>query len=303
MDIPWERETTPARLAGAYVLGGVAWVLGASYLATTLSPRLAGQIYVVSGTLLVVASGGLLYRVRERGDQQIQRTTTELQQTLQQTHVLHRILRHNLRNHCNVIMGYADQLDPDGTGATSAAAATIRRNADELIEVSEQCRILREVALGERPTTDIDLVTTVEATLATLEEKYPELEYRCDLPETAPVSAHPDVDHAIREVLVNAHEHGAGEIVVHVDTDTDGRRFVEVTDQGSGFPEMERKVLREGFIETQQHHSQGLGLWIVRSLLNASGGSLSVESVDTAETTVRLTFEPTVDAAIEQFLR
>lgn len=287
------------QLAGVYVLVGVAWLLGMSYLAATQSPRLAGQLYAVSGGLFVVVSGGVLYTVSRRGDRQLERTTTELQQTLQQTHVLHRILRHNLRNHCNVIIGHADELGGDD----SEAAATIRRNADELIEVSEQCRILRDVALGERPTADVDLVATVEAALDTLEEKYPELEYRCDLPRTAPVTAHPDIDHAVREVLLNAHQHGEGVVSVRVDTDADGRRFVEVTDQGSGFPEMEREVLREGFIETQRHHSQGLGLWIVRSLLNASEGSLSVESADSEETTVRLTFEPTVDAAIEQFLR
>lgn len=282
------------------VVGG--WVLGSTYLigSRVAAPARATQLHLLNGLVIVVISGTVVYLVGRDGETRLRETTTELRSTLQQTHVLHRVLRHTLRNTGNVIVGNAERIEATDE---SDAATTIRRKAEELLDVSEQSRILREVSLGEHSTTDVDISATVASVVAELEDRYLESDIDVDRPPTATVTAHPDVDHAVREVIVNAIEHGDGRVTVRVTRREDGDVTVAVTDEGPGFPEMERTVLEEGFLETQTRHSQGLGLWIVRSLLNASNGSLSIDSEPDEETTVRLTFTGTVEGAIRQFLR
>jgi signal transduction histidine kinase len=299
---PDDRTSRPGYLAGGYLLVGAVWILLSDYLVFTFvdSPTLITRIQIAKGWGFVALSAATLYYVGHTGDNRVRETTAELRSTLQQTHVLHRILRHNLRNKGNVIVGHADRL----VEATDApGASTIKRKAEELLEVSEQSRILREVSLGEHSTTELDLVERVEKALGDVRARYPDTEVRVQLPEEAKVTAHPEIDHAIREVVLNAIEHGEGEVTVSVEQLEDGDVELVVTDDGPGFPPMERRVLEEGFMETQTHHSRGLGLWIVRSLLNASDGTLAIESEPDQPTTVRLTFRSSAEVALRRFLR
>jgi signal transduction histidine kinase len=299
---PDDWTARPGYLAGVYLLVGLVWVLLTDYLVVTFveSAARSAQLQLVKGWGFVALSAALLYYVGHRGDTRVRETTAELRATLQQTHVLHRILRHNLRNKGNVIVGYASRIAESGD---VTGASIIKRKAEELLEVSEQSRILREVSLGEHSTVELDLVARVQTALDDVRTRYPDADLRVELPPSAEVVAHPEIDHAIREVVLNAIEHGDGEVGVRVELLDDGDVELVVTDDGPGFPAMERRVLEEGFIETQTHHSQGLGLWIVRSLLNASDGSLAIESGPDQSTTVQLTFEGSMEGALRRFLR
>lgn len=284
-----------------FLVIGVVWLPALDFLVFIYvqTPRLAVWFHLIKGFGFVLFSGVILYWVSKSRNRRVRETTQELRETLQQTHVLHRILRHNLRNKCNVIVGHAETLRET---SDSTAAATIKQTAEELLEMSEQSRVLREVSLGDQSTREIDLVETVHEILADLADTNSPAQFRTQLPAEATVTAHPDIRYAIREVILNAIEHGKGTVGVHIETSATGEVSVVVTDAGTGFPPLERRVLEEGFIETQMRHSQGLGLWIVRSLLNASDGTLSIESGPESKTTVRLTFHSTVKVALRQFL-
>lgn len=299
----FQSTLSPLQITGAYLAFGLAWVALSDRVLFALvdSPVFLTQVQTMKGWGFVAASGVLLYVLTTYSYTRYRETTRELTETLQMTHVLHRILRHNLRNKCNVIAGTIDRLRPEGG---VPAVAVIDRTTAELMELSEKSRLLRNVSLEKRSRVEVDLAREIGEVLTDVEESRPEAVVRTDVPDEAKVCAHPDVRQAIHELITNAIEHGGGApvSVSVVEGGPDGTT-IRVTDRGPGLPEMERAVLEEGIMETQTYHSRGLGLWLVRALATASDATVTVESENGQGTTVRLTFEPTATALFDWLLR
>lgn len=69
----------------------------------------------------------------------------------------------------------------------------------------------------------------------------------------------------------------------------DGRVWIEVRDTGSGIPlNVQQRVFEPFFTTRPSRQGSGIGLWISRSLVRASGGELSFESQPGVGTTFRL---------------
>jgi signal transduction histidine kinase len=87
----------------------------------------------------------------------------------------------------------------------------------------------------------------------------------------------------------------AGSEVVVRDWTDGGVVFVEVSDQGSGFPEdflphaFERFRRADG-ARTRQDGGAGIGLAIVRAIAEAHGGSAEVRNQDSGGAAVRIAF-------------
>lgn len=298
-----ESTLSPLQITGAYLAFGLVWVAMSDRVLLQIvdSPGVRTQVQTMKGWGFVVASGVLLYVLTTYSHSRYRETNRELTETLQQTRVLHRILRHNLRNKCNVIAGTIDQLFPDGG---VPAADVIDRTTAELIELSEKSRLLRNVSLEQRSRVEVDLVRAIGDVVADVQESRPDAVVRTDLPDEAMVAAHPDIRQALHELVTNAIEHGAGApVTVSIAEEGPESTTVSITDRGPGFPDMERAVLEEGIMETQTYHSRGLGLWLVRALVTESDASVTVESENGQGTTVRLTFEPTANAIFDWFVR
>lgn len=297
---PYGRRLTPLQIAGIYAAFGAAWVLLSDYVTFTLASDAPARTQAVMGGLFVGASALLVYGLAQYDRRQLEAATADLEDRIQQAHVLHRLLRHNLRNKCNIIAGHAQALRTDGGGGS---ATVIERQTAEMVDLSEKSNLLRNVSLEESRPAEVDLVPIVETTVADVRERYPSATVATDLPVEAEVYAHPKIDQAIRELVVNGIKHGEDPVEVQVRQKGTTDTLVRVVDHGGGFPELERTLLEEGFRETQTVHSKGLGLWVVRYLMRESDGTATVEQSEREGTTVRLRFQPTSSAAIKQFLR
>ena len=204
------------------------------------------------------------------------RTRKELVRREQRLQVFNRILRHNLRNDLNVVVGYADMLREE-VPDTTEEANIIRRKATDLIEISEKAREVGKTLDGDDLTKrQIDVANCVERTCAEFRQTYPHAVISADLPRAAPAHADKTLEAAIGEVIENAIEHNDDDrptVAVTVSRDDD---WVELTvaDDGPGIPDEERTVLVEGE-ETALHHGSGLGLWLTNWIVGKFGGELA----------------------------
>lgn len=99
--------------------------------------------------------------------------------------------------------------------------------------------------------------------------------------------ADPDrLDQIIINLIDNALKHGAGRVTVTVDSGTvdlaDGAAgdprpacVVSVADEGEGIPERLRSVIFGRFWHAPGHGNTGLGLYVVKALVEAHGGRIS----------------------------
>ena len=280
---------TPFRIAAVYVAVGGVWIVLTDWVLASASGSgaLETQLQTVKGWLFVAVSGLLIYGLSARGQEQLRGANERLQRTLRHSSVLHRLLRHDLRNACNVI-GLQTETLAERVDDGAVPKQAIDRQVEDLLELGRKSSQLRQITLSGQQVREVALAHVVDEQVAAFTERHPDVRIETDVPEEIRVRAYPELEHAFRELFENAVEHSSTPPEITVSVSQAGDEVtVEVADDGPGFPDMERQVLKEG-MERPLLHSQGLGLWIVR-VVDESGGDLEVVDNEPSGTIVRLT--------------
>lgn len=222
--------------------------------------------------------------------------------------VLNRILRHNLRNRTNVIVGHATALVETLDDPTAADHATeIRRVGMDLDRLGVLARKVDRALGGSHEPVALDLEEAIRRAVSDLDASLAgEAETECeptvdltvaDPPDTA-VAAVDALADAIHELLDNAVRHSDAETprvrvafeVTHEPperpvTAVDGGAevsesseratavVIHVDDECEQIPPGEVEAL--GGAESRLEHAGGLGLWFVNWIVTVSGGDLS----------------------------
>jgi PAS domain S-box-containing protein len=206
-----------------------------------------------------------------------ERLESELDDSLRQLEVLDRVLRHNVRNSMNVVVGSAEMIqERSGDDDAIEFAETIIDTSERLVESVDKERQIVKLLSKHPERTTVDLVALVEPVVSNVRTRYPHAELSSDLPKHCRVTATPAVSQAVEELLVNAIEHTDEEaptVSIHVECGEE-RATVTVVDDGPGIPEMDRTVVADGVEIDQLHHGSGLGLWLVDIIVRQSGGEL-----------------------------
>lgn len=274
-------QNTPTTVALAYALFGIVWIFTTDQLIFVFveDPTLRSQMQTAKGWVFVAISTLVIYGLVLYSQHDLVDTNERLDRALKQTSILHRILRHNLRNSCTVIKGNANLLAEHHVDCPNEPLETIENQNNRLLELSQKSRMLRDIVLGRTDhTTQLDLVDRIETQVGRLRDEYPEVELEVDLPESIPIETDSRIEDAIYELLENGVEHNeksSASIHVRARSAVDGSVSVEIADDGPGMPEMERKVIEVGY-EQPMFHSQGLGLWIAKTLLTNIGGDIHI---------------------------
>ena len=221
------------------------------------------------------------------------RDVTELKTSEQRLSVVNRILRHNLRNELTVILGEVDRLadQPDNDEALERLGTAATR----LSRLSEKARHIRSSTVGaDAPTVAVDLAAVAESVLAQHRERSPAARLSLESPEAAFVSA-PDreaVETILDNLLENAIEHhDRAQPSVAVTVEPGDPVVLRVADDGPGIPPAEREPLTQRE-ESQLEHASGLGLWLVRWLVEAAGGTLAFADREPRGTVVTVRLPP-----------
>jgi PAS domain S-box-containing protein len=208
--------------------------------------------------------------------------------------IVNRVFRHNFRNKLTVITGLAEAVEAaleDDRLATRVG--TIREAGAELARLSESAREL-EALVGERGRD----VGTVDAA-ALLRDAADSVAgptdavVALDLPETLPIRAGSRVERAFEELIRNAIEHSEAaspHLRIEAERTADERAVVRFADDGPGIPDDEWAVVTGDVEIGPLRHGTGLGLWLVRWIVDAYGGRLC-RVADGDGTTVALAFE------------
>ena len=191
--------------------------------------------------------------------------------------VLHRVLRHNLRNEMNAIMGYADLLSAADGEPDAGNAGKIHDKAAGVAELGNQVRWIERALDRDRKPTAVDPAAVVADVVADHRETHPETTVRVDDADAVPAVADELLELAVGNLLENAVEHGSSTVEIEIapaDTDPAARVDIAVRDGGPGIPDRERAVVGGDREITQVDHSRGLGLWVTRWVLEGVGGRL-----------------------------
>jgi signal transduction histidine kinase/ActR/RegA family two-component response regulator len=244
---------------------------------------LRGELLGILGNTLVSEH----YRSR-----QLEETSRRLAEAAEAKDRFLAVLSHELRTPLTAILGYAVLVRRGklGTAATANALEVIERNArlqtvliDDLLDVS---RIISgSLRLAVEPT---ELQSTIETAVTNVRPKAQAKGVHLGLvfdPKAAMVSGDPvRLQQIVSNLLVNAVKFTPQGGMVEVRLEARGAQVdIVVHDTGAGIhreflPYVFDRFRQEDTTETRRHDGLGLGLAIVRHLVELHNGSISAES-------------------------
>ncbi|WP_255150161.1 PAS domain-containing sensor histidine kinase [Halorarius halobius] len=191
--------------------------------------------------------------------------------------VVDRVLRHNLRNTLNLILGQARDIEAETEPPTTDRASGIIDSSNDLLETSTKARMVTEVITDTPPATPMQVDSLVEQVVSVFAEMDHPADIAFPVAPSKTIVASPRLSEAIVELVRNAivhHDRPSPSIEIATSVD-DEILEIQVIDDGPGIPEMERAILEDGQPPSELSHGTGLGVWLVYWLVTKSGGSIT----------------------------
>lgn len=216
---------------------------------------------------------------------------SDLSKTVKQLQVLSRVLRHNLRNEMNVILGNAEMVQDTTTNEdVEEMAKSIEEKGTELLDLSEKQRDIVQILLQPTTESSLNLKEMINGVVEQLQDQYPYAEIIADVPPDIQIMAPSEFTQAIEELVENA--------IVYNDRETPRVRVsgqsqdqtvqIHIEDNGPGIPSAEKQVVT-GEIEVDPlAHGTGMGLWFVTLIISEMDGEVLFQDAEPRGTVVQI---------------
>lgn len=214
-----------------------------------------------------------------------------------QLDALNRVLRHDIRNDMNVVLTWAELLEDEVTPTGKDHLDRILRAGRHVVELTNVARDLSEIIHGDE-TPDLESIHLEQVLRDELEkrrETFDDAEITMPHPPESGtrVRANELLSSVFRNLINNAVQHNDSaqpEVTITVEV-TDAETIqIRVADNGPGIPdEMKDTLFGEGE-KGLESEGTGIGLFLVRSLVESYGGDVWIEdrtervAVDSADT-------------------
>jgi len=250
---------------------------------TLLAPLFSGTIIVgVSATAHVLIGVNDVRRIRARN----------LARQREKTTVMNRLIRHDLKHSAQVLLGLGDALtrisDPD----IDDIGDRVRTVGSDLADIDSQVETVTDlIETDEVNRESVAVSSLVEASVAELRSQFPAATVSVSADKNARALAGDPLAIAFSELIENALVHGGNPATVDIHVAAERKTVtVSVSDDGPGIPESERELVSGEQEVTQLTHSNGLGLWLSKWVVEAYGGTLEfgADDGDGATVTLRL---------------
>lgn len=193
------------------------------------------------------------------------------------------MLAHDFKGPLTVILGYCELL-LETTAENREEIETVYSQTKRLVRLSEDALVLAQTqAEGfSLARTVVDLGAFVAECCNATAQNNPRLEVAVT-PEPIPVDLDPHrFRHVLDNLVSNALKYSSDQVEVRVFRDAD-RAVIEVSDRGIGIPEAEQDALFTRFGRASNARDKGItgsgiGLYVVRKIVEVHRGTISVRS-------------------------
>lgn len=285
-------ELTPLRMTAIYLLfGTLALYFSDVYLVRQFSEPFRSQLQAVKGGVEVLVTAGLIFGLTRAKAAQVQRSEDRANRQNEELLVLHRVLRHNLRNKLNIVMGIGEAVQGDSEDADRRRGRLLAKTAREMLHYTEQAARIRRVTANGDTSSTVNLTESVPQIVEGVTDDEA-VDVTVDVPEGVSVRVNRMFPEAIEELLTNALDQNDSDepwVRVTVDPTAGPLHHVEISvaDNGPGIPAAVVSVLKSSERD-QLSHLQGMGLWFVYWVVAESDGHMVIETPDDGGTAVRV---------------
>jgi len=181
----------------------------------------------------------------------------------------------------SVMQLHLDMLEAETADDLNGSFEALQRKIEEVVSTSTMARRIDELDSKSLDDGPVDVVSLIEDRIRIIRGTHPDVTVSLDLPDEAWAAVGPIFESVIDNIVENAIEHHDGvpliDITVEPPASNGSTIRIRVTDDGPGMPGSEIQLLRDGD-ETQLEHSNGLGLWLVKWIVEHYGGDIRFET-------------------------
>jgi signal transduction histidine kinase len=260
------------------IIGMVSIAVAAMFSREQRALLLIGAVEIA---FLLVARMTTLLIERSRLAQELGSTVDQLEQAHQARERFVATISHDLRSPLTAIHGFAELLArSEGLSPQEVQTFTgsITRNAERLTRLTEDLLCAGQFASGHAPTLETDTLDLCETVERAVKDMGFEGRIRVLGHSTPAVGDRQRIEQVLGNLIDNAIKHSPGpeDVTVRVASDPDGPVF-EVLDRGTGIAPERVQAIFDPFVSDHLGASSvGLGLYVVRNLVAAMGGRISV---------------------------
>lgn len=208
--------------------------------------------------------------------------------------VIHRVLRHDLRNEMNLVLGHLESLEPDLSEEHSQSIQKVTEVVERLLRRAKKARHLEALLHEgfEQPNRAIQLDSILEKSVARIGRRFPEADVVVGSIPRCKVIANELLGTVFESVLENAVIHNDGDPRIEVTVeDRDECVVVSIADNGPGVPDLQKDQIFGRAEEDDLHHGEGFSLYFVDSVVDLYRGSIDVTDNDWGGATFELRFQ------------
>jgi PAS domain S-box-containing protein len=251
-----------------------------------VNERKDGQNYVLNQTIAPVTGiDGEIERFIAVNHEitQLKELETSLRSQSDQLEILNRILRHDIRNDLNVIIGWLDVLEDHVEEEGEDYIDRVTYSASHIVELTEEAGDLVEdiTTEGDPDLEQVAISSVLEEEVAKRREAFNRatIEFEDELPPETEVWANSMLKSVFRNLINNAIQHNDSDdprVEIHSKIEKDSV-IVTVADNGPGIPDTEKQQI---FVQAEKgldSEGTGMGLFLVHSLVDTFGGEVRIE--------------------------
>ncbi|MFW5927659.1 MAG: PAS domain-containing sensor histidine kinase, partial [Thermoplasmatota archaeon] len=207
------------------------------------------------------------------------RDITKRKKAEERENFLHSLLRHDVANKNRVVQGYLELLkEYDLPDEVVKLVKKSEIAIEKSIKLIEKVRILREAQNEEIKEVDISSIikNTVSQIRPMIKEAGMEIDKECP-EDTIMVKGGPLIDNVFSNIIENSIKHSDGsKLRIHAEI-TQDEVICILEDDGKGIPEEDESYIFEKGYTTDEERGTGLGLFLVKMLLEIYDGEIEVK--------------------------
>ncbi len=292
------REMYDDSVTAVVIAASVLAVVASVGLAIVMARMLARPLAEIGGAARRVADGDYQARVPRSGPEELASLADSFNQmasSLERQEAMRRDFianaAHELRTPLTNLQGYLEALRDGVITADRATYESLHEEADRLVRLSRSLDALAEGDAGTNPPRleELDLAGALRSAidLAAPSIERAGLRLRTEIPEALPARADPDrLAQVLANLLSNAVRYTptGGSITVRAERQP-ADVLISVANTGDGIPAEDLDRLFERFYRVEKSRDRarggaGIGLAIVKQLVESAGGRVGAESRD-----------------------
>ncbi|MFN2136186.1 MAG: ATP-binding protein [Candidatus Promineifilaceae bacterium] len=294
-------------MRSALIWGGLAATLVALILGAFLARTISHPIRELTGATQRMAAGELDIQVPVRTADEVgelaasfNQMSSDLSRVTRARRQMTADIAHDLRTPLSVILGYTEALSDEKLSGTPETYTVMYREALHLSHLIDDLRVLSLADMGELPLTRRPLAPLELLERAAAAHQPQASSKQIDLSVTAApdlplVEVDPErLAQVLNNLLSNALRHTPqnGRVTLAAAAQS-GRVTLSVSDNGPGVPAADLPYIFNRFYRAdearQQNGESGLGLAIAKGIVQAHGGTITVDSPPGAGATFTVT--------------